>query len=82
MKRDVITMYGAPWCPDCRRSKAVLDKLNVPYVYIDLQEVPDAAEKITALNDGYQKIPTIIFPDKTILVEPSDAELEKKIKEL
>ena len=32
-----ITMYGAEWCGDCRRSKKFLDANNVSYKYIDVE---------------------------------------------
>ena len=38
-----ITMYGADWCGDCRRSKGYLDAHGVPYTYVDVDA--DAAAK-------------------------------------
>ncbi|MDF2574696.1 MAG: NrdH-redoxin, partial [Agromyces sp.] len=38
-----ITMYGADWCGDCRRSKALLDRRGVDYDYIDLEREVEAA---------------------------------------
>lgn len=67
-----IIFYGAPWCSDCRRSKAVFAEMNVTYHYIDLSVDPSAAETVTTINNGFQSIPTIVFPDGTILVEPED----------
>ena len=32
------------WCGDCRRSKSLLDTLGVDYDYVDLEEVPEAAD--------------------------------------
>lgn len=76
-----IIFYGAEWCPDCRRSRALLNKLKVHYTYINLEKVPTAADEVMKINNGMQSIPTIIFPDRSILVEPSDEELENKIRE-
>jgi len=39
-----ITMYGADWCRDCRRSKALLDGRGIEYDYIDLEVVVDGAD--------------------------------------
>lgn len=75
-----IVMYGAPWCGDCRRSKNYLDSHRIPYVYVNLEEHPKAADEVTRLTNGYQKIPTILFPDGTVLVEPTDEELQIKLK--
>jgi len=77
-----IIFYGTKWCADCRRSKEVLDRLGCEYDYIDLEEHPEAVEKVIEINNGYQSIPTIIFPDNTILVEPSNLELTRVLGEL
>jgi len=73
-----ITMYGAEWCSDCRRSKKLLDGLGVDYDYIDLEADVSAAEKAHAIS-GRTNIPVIVFPDDSHVVEPSDAELREKI---
>lgn len=78
---DKITMFGAAWCGDCRRSKALLDKLNVDYDYIDLEAELDGAERAEAIS-GRKNIPVIVFPDASHFVEPTDAELQSKLEEL
>ncbi len=70
-----IVMYGASWCADCRRSKNFLESKNVPYDYIDIETVPGAADKVADINDGMKSIPTIVFPDGGVLVEPSNDQL-------
>lgn len=72
---DTIVMYGAPWCPDCRRSKQFLGNHRIQFEYIDIEQNPAASDKVIEINDGKRIIPTIIFPDGSILVEPSDAEM-------
>jgi thioredoxin reductase (NADPH) len=79
MATDQIIVYGATWCPDCRRSKAFLSEQRVPFQFIDLEVDPTAAQVVQDLNDGKQIIPTIIFPDGSHLVEPSNEELAEKI---
>ena len=76
-----ITMYGAEWCSDCRRSKKLLDEKGVAYDYIDLEAVPEAAEAALAIS-GRTNIPVIVFSDGTHQVEPSNADLEAKLAEL
>ncbi len=73
-----ITMYGADWCIDCRRAKAVLDAEGVDYAYIDLEAVPEAADAARAIS-GRTNIPVIVLPDGSHLVEPSDAELRARL---
>ncbi|TFD51054.1 NrdH-redoxin [Cryobacterium sp. Hh7] len=73
-----ITMYGAQWCGDCRRSKSLLDRLEVDYDYVDLLLVEDGADRARAIS-GRTNIPVIVFPDDTHMVEPSDAEVRTKL---
>ena len=74
-----MTVYGAPWCPDCRRSKQFLGEQRIPYDWIDIDLDNDARAYVQQLNDGKQIIPTIVFEDGSILVEPTNAELALKL---
>lgn len=76
-----ITMYGADWCSDCRRSKSLLTVLGVDYDFVDVAESAEAAAKSYALS-GRTNIPVIVFPDATLQVEPSDALLHAKLLEV
>lgn len=73
-----ITMYGADWCSDCRRSKAVLDATGTDYDYVDIEAVVDGAARALAIS-GRTNIPVVVFPDGSFQVEPSDAELREKL---
>ncbi|MCU1570585.1 MAG: NrdH-redoxin [Naasia sp.] len=73
-----ITMFGADWCGDCRRAKAVLDREQIDYDYIDTEAIVDAADRARAIS-GRMNIPVIVFPDGSHLVEPSDSELLAKL---
>jgi mycoredoxin len=70
-----ITMYGADWCGDCRRAKRLLERLNLPYRYIDVEHDPAMAERAQRIG-GSKRIPVVILPDERVLVEPSDPELQ------
>ena len=56
--RSSLTVYSAPWCPHCKRVKRFLDAHRVPYDVIDLDEDPESIERLKALQDGGQIIPT------------------------
>ena len=79
MPEQAITVYGAPWCPDCRRSKQFLGEQRVPYSWVDIDKDEDGRRYVNQANDGKQIIPTIVFEDGSILVEPSNAELAAKL---
>ncbi len=77
-----ITMYGADWCGDCRRAKAYLAEHGVPFTYVDLIERPEAMSIVLERNNGTEAIPVVVFADNSHLTEPSNADLEQKLKEL
>jgi len=79
MQEANITVYGAPWCPDCRRSKQFLGEQRIPYIWVDIDEDEEGRKRVQAVNDGKQIIPTIVFQDGSILVEPSNADLAAKL---
>ena len=73
-----ITVYGADWCRDCRRSKALLDAEGVAYRWVDVEASKEAADAAIAVS-GRSSIPVIVFPDGSHLVEPSDEALRTKL---
>ena len=79
MSNSQITMYSADWCGDCRRSKRLMDELNVEYTIIDVEADQSAADKVREINGGAQSIPVIVFADGTHLTEPSDNDLKAKL---
>ena len=74
-----IKVYGAPWCPDCKRAKQFLGEQRVPYAWIDVDEDPEGLRFIEQVNNGKHIIPTIVFEDGSVLVEPTNAELAQKL---
>lgn len=74
-----IMVYSTTWCPDCKRAKQFFGEQRVQYVSVDIEHEADAVAFVEKLNKGKRIIPTIIFPDGEILVEPSNAELAKKL---
>ena len=72
----MIKVYATTWCSDCMMAKHVLDARAIAYEYIDIDLAPEAAELVQRINGGYRSVPTILFPDGRVLVEPSRLELE------
>tara|TARA_Y100001970_G_C14045506_1_gene756108 strand:- start:304 stop:555 length:252 start_codon:yes stop_codon:yes gene_type:complete len=77
-----LDFYTTDWCGDCVRSKALLNKYNINFNEINVDINEEANEYIKSLQVNQRRIPTIVFEDGTFLVEPSDVELENKLKEL
>jgi thioredoxin reductase (NADPH) len=74
-----ITLYGAPWCPDCKRAKRFLGEQRIEYDWVDIDEDRAAAQLVREKNNGRQIIPTIIFEDGSVLAEPGNDELARKL---
>lgn len=74
-----IKIYGTKWCGDCRRALRVLDNNQVPYTFIDIDQNPEGRKFVIDTNNGNRSVPTIVFPDGSILVEPSNKELENQV---
>ncbi len=78
-EEKLIKVYGTMWCGDTRRSRAFLNKHQIPYQWIDINSDPEACKFVEKTNRGFRSVPTIVFPDGSILVEPSDRELGLKL---
>lgn len=75
-----IEVYGTEWCGDCKRAKKVLDERKVAYNWTDIDKDPNLMEYVKELNNGKNIVPTIVFPDGSILVEPSNVQLIEKLE--
>jgi len=82
MAQADITMYGADWCGDCRRSRRLFEELDIQVNHIDVEVDKSAAAKVVEINGGAQSIPVIVFSDGTHLTEPSDNDLKAKLTAL
>ena len=76
---DQIIVYATSWCSDCRRAKKFLDDHNISYTTIDIDHNADGEAYVRQVNHGNRSVPTIVFPDGSILVEPRNAQLAEKL---
>jgi thioredoxin reductase (NADPH) len=72
---NTITVYGAPWCPHCKRVKKFFAAHRVPFEQVDIDEHPDAIDRVKELEGGSQIIPLVDFGDGSHEVNPSDEAL-------
>ena len=78
---DGITVFGTTLCADTRRSRALLDRLGLPYAFVDVELGEEAAAWVRAQNGGDRSAPTIVLGQRgPILTEPSDAELAEALR--
>ena len=75
-----VKFYGADWCTDCRRSKALLNAEGVEFELNDVEQSAELAAEAEAIA-GRKNIPVIQFADGLVLVEPSDDELRAALAE-
>jgi len=80
MLEETILIYGSDWCGDCRRARRFLNQHNIAYTWIDIEKDKSAEQYVLSVNRGMRSIPTILFQDGSILVEPSNAQLAKKLE--
>ncbi|GAA3772889.1 hypothetical protein GCM10022206_09380 [Streptomyces chiangmaiensis] len=66
----VITVYSTPWCGYCDRLKKQLDRENIPYTDVDIEQDATAAKFVESVNGGNQVVPTVVFPDGTAMTNP------------
>ena len=78
MKPSQIVMYSTEYCSDCRRAKAYFEANGIKYIPIGLEGNQEAIEFVMKVNNGHRSVPTIIFPDGSMLVEPNLEELKVK----
>jgi thioredoxin reductase (NADPH) len=79
MEVPSVTIYGAYWCPDCRRAKQFLGEQFIPYDWVDIESDKAGEQFVLDKNNGKRIIPTIIFKDGSFLVEPTNAQLARKL---
>ncbi len=74
-----IKIYGAAWCPDCKRAKKFLAEQRVAYDWTDIDGDQEALRYVEKLQGGGRTIPTIVFADGSHLLEPSNDVLARKL---
>lgn len=77
-----LQVYGTRWCGDCRRALRILDERQTEYDFIDIDRDRDGEAFVKGTNQGNRSVPTIIFPDGSKLVEPSNQKLIEKLETL
>jgi glutaredoxin-like protein len=72
---ETITIYGTTWCGDCKRTRAFLDRNQIVYQFVDIDRDPEGRAYVEKVNHGCRSVPTILFPNGDLLVEPSTSQL-------
>lgn len=73
-----IKMFGAEWCPDCRRTKEFFTKNNIKFEYINIDITPEASQLVEGYNKGKRIIPTVLIDD-VAYSNPQNFELAQQL---
>ncbi len=79
MTSPTIKVYGTNWCGDCWRARRYLDQNKIAYDFINVDGDKEAEQFVKTTNRGMRSVPTIVFADGSILVEPSNKQLAEKL---
>ena len=74
-----ILIYSANWCPDCHRTRFFFDEYGIDYAEIDVDEDAAGLAFVKKVNRGHRVVPTVVFPDGTIFVEPPNSAVATKL---
>jgi mycoredoxin len=77
-----IVFYATSWCADCRRARKIFAEKEIAFLEVDIEADDEAAAFVESLNNGFRSVPTIVFPDGTHLVEPSNERLITQLASL
>ncbi len=70
-----VIVYGTDWCAQTMQVRRYLDRLGIPYRYVNLERDPQATERVRWWTGGYASHPTVYIGGE-VLVEPTIGELE------
>lgn len=79
MTKAQLIVYGTNWCGDCRRTQRYLQDNQVSYKFINIDQDKKGEQFVLSTNRGMRSVPTIVFPDGSILVEPTNGQLAAKV---
>ena len=79
MPDNKIIFYGVNWCWQSRRARRFLEKHNVPYKFVNIDKDADGEMFVLKMNNGMRSVPTIVFEDDSILVEPTNLQISEKL---
>jgi len=79
MTENIVIIYGSDWCPDCSRVKRIFSEAGIKFIWLDVHSKPEYETFVMQTNNGFCSVPTIVFPDGSLLIEPSNEELIRAI---
>jgi mycoredoxin len=79
--KELITIYSAPWCPDCRRVKFFLRARGLGFQEVNIEEDSEGELVVIRANHGKRKLPTLKVGDRYFACSPFSAlQLAEELK--
>lgn len=73
-----IRVAGTLWSPTSHRVKDFLSRNRIPYQWLDIEKNAEAKSLVEGVNPE-RRLPSVFFPDGTVLHEPDNLSLATKI---
>lgn len=77
--RGTIIFYGHSGCPSVPLVRMILEQSGAEFEYINIWADDLGRTRVRVINRGYESVPTLVFPDGSILTEPSAKILRDKL---
>jgi mycoredoxin len=74
-----LTMYTTHWCGFCRNLKNQLARVGIEMDEVDIERDHAAAEYVMSVNGGNQTVPTVVFPDGSVMTNPSANQVRARL---
>ena len=62
----IVKIYSTAICPYCERAKMLLEKRNIKYTELKIDEDVKLFEEMLALSNGRRSVPQIFIDDQHI----------------
>jgi mycoredoxin len=82
MSQSQFTLYSTAWCGYCFRLKQQLQREQIGFHEVDIEQQPESAELVASVNNGNQTVPTLVFTDGSSLTNPSLKQVRDKLASL
>jgi thioredoxin reductase (NADPH) len=76
---DGIRVAGTLWSASSHNVKEFLARSQIPYQWLDIERDSQAKELVESSSAGRPRLPTLFFPDGSVMVDPDLRSLADKV---
>ena len=76
---DGIRVAGTLWSATSHQVKEFLARSQIPYQWLDIERDSETRTLVESLDEREGRLPVILFPDGSILIEPDISTLAEKV---